>query len=402
MPMADKRIPAFPPALKSAAKQALVRAADWAVRNQVRDAWPAWDANKGRFPYHVLIDPQARARAPRMLSTCWKTARAAQGLYSAYLVTGDKAYLASADLAMDYVATLQVLDPMLIKYHGAFVEDSPMGRHLALRDGMEAVQGFINSYLVTGNRRHLARALMGTDFIVDGFKHGAFPFGVAWHFEDRDDGDKHFFCAYAGAIVCAQMARITGNRRYVTRGAAPMMDYVLQHFVRPDGALGIRATAANTHHVVAGGPLAGVFINDDGLGVSFLSAYAVTGKRRYLDAAVAAADFWTTVAQEPTLLAAFPAIGLFLADMYRLTGARKYLPMLEHCTHRTLALQCRGRDKLLDGGFIGEDMAKDYDPRTRPEDYVDLRITSYALIHLAKVAARTGRQWSCAYSAFGW
>jgi hypothetical protein len=39
--------------------------ADWAARNQIRDAWPAWDANKGRFPYHILIDPAQRAKQPQ-------------------------------------------------------------------------------------------------------------------------------------------------------------------------------------------------------------------------------------------------------------------------------------------------------------------------------------------------
>jgi len=45
-------------------------------------------------------------------------------------------------------------------------------------------------------------------------------------------------------------------------------------------------------------------------------------------------------------------------------------------------------------------MAKHYDPNSCPTDYVDLRITSYALIALSKIAAKEPSQWGCSYSCF--
>ena len=48
-----------------------------------------------------------------------------------------------------------------------------------------------------------------------------------------------------------------------------------------------------------------------------------------------------------------------------------------------------------------EYMAIYYDKKTSPMDYVDLRITSYALIALAKIAATRPEQWGCSYSGFG-
>jgi len=395
-----QRIPEFSATLKKQSEKSLTLAADWAARNQIRDAWPAWDANKGRFPYHILIDPAKRAQQPQVWSTCWKTARAAQGLYSAYLVTGNPAHLAAANLAMEYVATLQVFDPEYAEFRGAFREDSPQGLHIASRDGMEAMQGFIAGYQVTKNPRFLRRAAEGADFLLRTMKNGQWPFGIAWPAEGKYRSQDHF-CFYAGALVFAQLYAITGKKAYLTHGAIPMADTLLQKHVRSDGALGIAATRENSHHIVNSGELAGVYINDDGAGVALLSAHVVSGRREYLDAAVAAADFWTRVKVDLPALAAYPSVALFLADVYRRTQDRKYLPKIEQYARRTLALQCRSRDPLLRGCFIGEDMATHYDKRSRPTEYVDLRITSYALIALAKIAARRPAQWGCSYSCFG-
>ena len=115
------------------------------------------------------------------------------------------------------------------------------------------------------------------------------------------------------------------------------------------------------------------------------------------------ADFWVEVEAIPERLASFASIGLFLADVYRLTRDRKYVPAIERFTQMTLDLQCMKKDDgEIFGCFIGEDMAKTYDKTTVPTDWVDLRITSYAMILLGKLAAEKSSQWTCAYSAFGW
>jgi len=144
-----------------------------------------------------------------------------------------------------------------------------------------------------------------------------------------------------------------------------------------------------------------VYVNDDGVGVALLGAYAATGKEKYLDAAVGAADFWTRAEVDLPALAANPAVAIFLIDVYRITRDRKYLPVIERYMSRTLALQCKLRDPMLQGCFIGEDMAAHYDKSSKPTDYVDLRITAYALIALAKIAARRPSQLGCSYSCFG-
>lgn len=406
MQMKNRRIPHFDGSLKRAARKSLNLAADWAVRNQVRDAWPFWDANKGRFPYHVLIDPKKRAKQPLMLSTCWKTARTVQGLCSAYSLTGRKEFLETAKGGLEYVASLQFFEPGYEEFHGAFREDSPQGPHLAYRDGIEAVQAFINGYVVTKNERYLRRAVLGADFALRVFNSPHFPSSPIYPLEGRyAPVPAHFtWCFCAGAIIFSQLAALTGNRDYIRRGAVPMADYALANHVLENGALGLKkAPGARSHHVAESGPLRNVLTNDDGLGVALLSTYAVTGKRKYLDAAVGVADFWANVSAEPVRLAAYPAVALFSADVYRLTRDRKYLPLIERHARRTIDLQCLDRgEAVLHGCFIGEDMAKHYDRRTSRTDWVDLRITSYALIALSKVAAERSKQWGPAYSCFGW
>jgi len=399
--MNNKRMPVISSSLRSAAGRAVSLAADWAARNQIRDSWPAWDANKGRFPYHVIIDPVERARQPQVWSTCWKTARAAQGLYSAYLVTKDARHLEAANLAMQYVGTLQVCDPGLELFYGAFREDSPQGPHIQVRDGMEAMQGFVAGYAITGDERFLQRATVGASFLLRTMDRGWFPFGSS-RLDGLPAGQVHHFCFYSGALVMAQLFAITGKREYLTRAVIPWADTLLEKHIRADGALGQEKSEENSHHVVNQGPLAGVYINDDGASVALLGAYAVTRKTKYLDAAVGCADFWTRVETELPALAANPAVALFLMDVYRLTGDRKYLATIERYVRLTLSLQCKSRDSRLRGCFIGEDMARRYDKRSKPTDYVDLRITAYALIALSKIAAKDSREWGCSYSCFGW
>ena len=393
----------YPATLKQQARQSLTLAADWAARNQVRDVWPAWDANKGRFPYHILIDPAKRAKKPQVWSTCWKTARAAQALYDAYLITRKPEHLAAANLANEYVATLQVFEPGYEKFHGAFREDSPQGPHIASRDGMEAIQGFISGYVVTKNPRFLRLAVAGTDFLLRAMKNGLWPFGIAWPADGRVKHQDEF-CFYAGALVFAQMYAITGDKAYLKRGLIPFANRILKDYVRADGALGVVIPDLNNHHMTKDGELAGVYINDDGLGVALLAAYGVTGDTRYRDAAVGAADFWTRVTTTPDRLAVFPSVALFLSDVYRLTGDRMYLPRITEYAFKTMALQHKSpREPFLHGCFEGEDLAAvRYDQTTKPLDYVDLRMTSYALIALSKIAAAKTAQWGCAYSCYGW
>lgn len=402
--LAKQKVPKFDPKLKAAAEKSLELAGDWLVGTQVRDRWPFWDANKGRFIYHVRIDPKKRAAEPLMLSTCWKTARAAQGLYSAYSVTGNKDFLAAAELGMEYVCSLQFFEPGYEQWHGTFREDSPHGPHLALRDGMEACQGFINGYLVNGNERYLRRAGLYADYLVKHFRHELFPWGIAFPFGQGGNKLKHqFFCFYAGALVFAQLWAITKKEEYITRAMVPMANYILRNYVLDSGALGIKDEAASGGHHGALTEHGHIIYNDDGVGVALLSVYLVTGEKKYLDAAIGMGDFWVTTGLEPKPLAAYSSIALFLADLYRLTGDKKYLPVIEQFTRKTISLQYGNKkDPLLYGGFIGEDMAEIYDKKSKPTDWVDLRITSYTMILLGKLAARSGKQWGCAYSCFGW
>jgi len=395
-----RRLPPIPAALQAAARRSIALAADWAVRNQITDSWPAWNANKGRLPYHAYIDPARRARHPQMWSTCWKTARAAQGLYCAHRITGRAEHLQAAERALDYVATLQIFDPECPDFRGSFREDSPQGPHIASRDGVEAVQGFIAGHLASGGTRHLLRASEGADFLLRAEKKGWWPFGVAWPHQERVK-PQDAFCFAVGALIFAQLHALTGRSAYRARALAWTDDALAKH-VRADGAVGAEQLSGDPIHGVSQGPYAGVYVNDDGVGVTLLSAYAIGRQRRHLDAAVRWADWWLRVAGPPPKLAAHPAALLFLSDVYRLTGDARYLAKIEELAQATLALQCRARDPLLHGAFIGEDMAQVYDKRSKPEDYVDLRITSYALIALAKLAARTPAQWGCAYSCYGW
>jgi uncharacterized protein YyaL (SSP411 family) len=265
---------------------------------------------------------------------------------------------------------------------------------------MEAVQAFINDYLITGDKRLLRRAEIGTEFFLGAFNGKRFTSGLGFPYLNKPGKSQDAFCFYAGALPAVQVGLATGNKALV-RAAAPMMDVVMQKFILDDGSFGLKGAVPGGHHTNMPAPYDNRFSNDDGVGVAMLATWAATGKTKYLDSAVGMGDFWPRTGVQPPPLAAYPSVALFLTDLYRITGDRQYLPVIEQFIEKTLSLQCSSRDGMLNGGFIGEDMAKHYDKKSKPTDYVDLRITSYAMIALAKIACRKPADWGCAYSCFG-
>ncbi|MCE9616163.1 MAG: hypothetical protein K8T26_17965 [Lentisphaerae bacterium] len=384
---------------RARARAGLKAVADWAVRNQVRQGWPKWDANTGRFPYHVHL-----VTNEYFLSTSWNTARTVQGLLAAYQVLGDAAYLEAAERGLDYVKSLQVFTPEFPHARGAFIEETPLGDHTAARDGMECAQALLAHHAATGNRVSLQRAGAFLDWLDKEYHSRCWPMGYFYLTDARKPGTltgNIRFIFSAGAIPLVQGAVFTGKRRYVTHVAVPMLEEMLEQHQRADGAFEYRAPGADHHVPIPGDP---TVYNDDGVGVALLCAWRATGRKRYRDAAVAYGTWWLTrdLAALPPTYAMLPSLGIFMTDLARATGDAAYARFLDAIADRIFSLQIlRDERPLVAGAFRGEDMAPRYRAGSDAGDFISLRSTSYGLIVLAKLAAGNVREWGPSYSMFG-
>ena len=394
----DRKGLALPPPVKAKAKAALKAAADWAVRNQRRHAWPAWDADAGRFLYHVYLPT-----GDHFWSNSWNTARCAQGLIGANRVLGNAEYLAAAERGLDYVKTLQVFAPEHPKARGAFLEETPQSDHVGPRDGIECTQALMAHHLITGDRASLLRAGAYLDWLMGHMTPKPQPLAYCYlkpKWSPSRASPTSLFLLASAAVPLTQYAAVTGKKSYLTRGAVPLIDTILDVFQHASGGLSIPSRMPNRHIPVAGSSFV---YNDDGAGVAILCVWAATGKRKYLDAAAAFGDWWLSQDADafPPVFALLPSLALFLADLARATGDRRYTDYVAAFSDRLFDLQMPpASGSLVAGAFRGEDMAIEYRKGARDEDFIAQRTTSYALLALSKLAAGNDRQWGPAYSAF--
>ena len=392
--------------LKQKAREAVRLGAVWHKANQVRHSWPHWTADAGRFNSSFnLRHPGNRP----MLSICWNTARGAQALLSAYKLTGDAEALETARLALEYVKTCQMFSPEYERHRGACFEETPQTDHIAARDTVESLQGFINYYAVTRDPVALQRAEAAADWFTGPYlERELYPNGYVW-IKDNDRGsvnnDFSRIMFASAAMAFLQLDALTGKARYAGKVPA-VMDWVIENSLEKDGALKMHDGTDVGHHAVNSGPLAGCFTNDDGTGVAIVAAARVTGKAKYRDAAERYGNWWLRLNQMPETHASVPAALLLLLDFYRLTGDKRFVEKSVPYIEKVLAFQCNdAANPGAHGGFRGHDMTgkreNDYFLNTPGGEIVSHRTTMYAMLALTKAAA-TEQEWNLAYSGFGW
>ncbi len=371
-------------------KRALL-CADWFVETIVRSVPPRHDANQGRVLYNYHVPSRTVT-----LGIGWSNARAIMVLLQAYSVTKDARYLDTARLAAEYLFRLQVMDRRRF-YYGTFCEETPFSNFTYPRDAMEVVDALAQMAHVTGEREYLYRAKLFLKFFFarclrNDKKFGLWPWGKV-----SFDGKNTFMEAeFHGGIpaILYRVHRIGGSKRCITV-AEKLTRTLVERFYDPErGTLISREDTP--HHGGSGEPVQ----NDDGCGVSLVCMYLATGEKLFLDVASSYADYLCTHPELAEGRFAAPAIqAVFLMDMYRLTGKRKYLgASRERAEIFTPRQVLDSEDVYARFGFIGEDEEPEwYYPGSKREEFVVTRATAYAAMAMFKMAGIVGP----AYSAFG-
>jgi hypothetical protein len=355
----------------------VIRAAEWYVGSQVKIAKPFWDANFGRFIYTYHM-PTKRA----VLGISWTQARAIMVLLGAYELTGEQRYLAAARLGGEYIRNLQVLDPRDPRCYGAIREEVPTSWYVNVRDSAEAACGLMHLYRITKHEEYLYRARLWANwFLANCLDESGWPIGKLYLYENKPAGEARFYQA-GGAHVFYYLHNATGWSTYVERGLLPLVDGLLERFVRDDGA--IITTSDDAHHGTRQAREAGVAVNDDGAGTAMLVGYAATKRQRYLDAAVRYGRY--LVKQDiPELWAALGGRMIFLYDLARVARDKQFSQWADARVEELLTRQqLETDDPLARGGFIGEDEPPQWYCGGKGDQYVVNRATAYSALALMR------------------
>jgi hypothetical protein len=345
-------------------KRALL-AADWYEYSQLGKERTEWDADRGRFMYYYFL-PDGRY----VPGISWTQARAIFVLADAYTATGKKKYLDSAIMGGRYLEALQVLDPHHQRLHGCFMYRTPQGPEGGSLDGAQSVSALMMLEGLTGNREYLRRSQAFAAYLLRNyrrektflFKGRIFPRHEVVRIDTAPQWDT---VEQASAICLWHLFRRTGDRTLLPllRKAA---DQILLN-QRADGALQmtqdiakIPATAMKYHnHHWGHGRGADKFVlrNDDGLTVVLLAAHRIFGKEKYLDAAVAYADWIVRSGPTgPRPYCSFPCQAGNVLDIGRAADRSYRSWILDNLEKYLLELQNLDRtDRRGYGGFRGED-----------------------------------------------
>lgn len=392
-------LPVFDSSLRDRCAEAALLAARYIQANQVWHVWPYWTADAGRIPHNVSI--RDAGHRPTLTLT-WDCARSAQALLAVYGVRREDWILEAARRALEYAKVNQIFSPEFPQHRGAFCEEVPQSNHIAARDVIEAVQGFLHYHAVTGDVSALQRAEAGADWLAGHYMNGGgWPYLCVFHREK----DRLLLCndftriiMAAVALPFAQLDVLRGRPHYASK--IPMaMDWLTATAFEADGSLRIHDGAKAGHHAAPTGPLAHCFVNDDGAGVALLAAHRATGNEGYRATALRYGEWWLRAEVFPETYAAIPCAMNFFLDMARFTGDRRYVDKCVVYAERLLPWQhLAPGDPRVHGGFRGHDGEKDI----VPIEFISLRTTMYAMMALSKMAARTEAEWPMCYSAFGW
>ncbi len=367
-------------------------AADWFVKSQVIMHSPYWDANHGRYIYNRHV-PSART----VLALNWGTARGIMVCLSAWELTHKQSYLDSALRAGSYLKSLQIMDPRVPKLFGAFAEQVPQSDTTAPRDAVEAADGLLFLYRATGDRDYLERAECWAKWFLREIKPMGWP-PAYFHLYDNEHDRSLWFVECAAVMFFYHLYLATGKKEYVQKTFSYLLDPIRRKHFREDGAL-LTGRFIDIHS--GRGKDAQVAQNDDGVGIALLCDFTVRKDEKVMNICRNYGNFLISRPMPRATFSAFPSQAIFLLELSKLCGDRRYSDFVrENLTCITSLQILKHKDPCVQGAFRGEDeRADEYFPRAKQSDFITTRVTAYSALALFKLH---GAIFGPYYSTHGW
>jgi rhamnogalacturonyl hydrolase YesR len=384
--------------------QRALAAADWFARTQVLMTKPHWDGNHGRLIYTYHLPTRNR-----VLGLSWTQGRGIITLLAAWEAAGRSEHLRAAIQAGEYIKHLQIMDARSPRTFGAIREEVPASWYVYPRDAMEAALGLLFLWRVTRDEEYLYRSRIFADWMLANATEDGWPTG-GYYLDEAEQaarGYRHIYCMGGGAALLANLARATGESRYLDEGLRPMVEHQIAHFTRDDGVITTvpvgSAPRAAGHRPDVPERYRGVAVNDDCCGISVLVAYKELGDGKYLDLMLKYGDWMLADPGPLPRFSAAPLWALTLLDLAAVSGEGKYADHArEALAPEFTRLQVTGGDDpVAEGAFRGEDEDPQCyaPPGASGEEFVNTRVTAYAASALFKL---DGKVFGPYYSALGW
>lgn len=366
-------------------QEAAIKAGEWLVNTQkTRED----DANRGRFYYAVNLEDGYIE-----LSTGWQTGFAVMALLSVHKLTGDQKYLDAAKLGIEYIKTLQILDPRKKSYFGAIREESPQTQWLHPRDALSAGWALLIYGQYTTDQDCLERADIFGDWMLNYSFRGDWPLcTVNLGPEGREADDLEGSFQSGGILFFIDLYKQTQDMRYYDI-ALRMSDYYVKNFIDEEGVVQVLIDPIGNNpgiHDTDKWPIAWQKmhqVNDDFGGISLAASYDLFKKDIYLQRMNAYYGWSQGVTNgdgsflDPVMEVASATIPIFL-NSYKPLAKEDQNSRIDDLSESTLefllSLQKDSENKNIDGAFLGMDNKC----RDGLGKWVNIRCTSYAIIAL--------------------
>jgi hypothetical protein len=369
-------------------RNAAIRAADWLAATQCRDIE---SADCGRFVYALHLPTRDYT-----LSSGWQTAFGVFALLSTHRLTGDYAYLDAAQAGVLYIKTLQIVDPRVPQYSGAFREITPQTGWMHPRDGVSAAWALLGYHLYAGDDDALERATRYADWLLeraflDDWIVATVNLGAP---ASRPSDDMMASCQSGTILFLIDLYRVTQDKRY--RDAAKRLaDSYVAHFIDASGEITTvrdRNGGNTAAHDTDTWPLDWQRmhqVNDDFGGVALVDAYRILDHDVYLQRC--SAYFAWLEARinpdgsylDPIVEVGSATVSIFLASYASLAPqdrAERIASLNRRCLAFLLSVQRVSEDPWIDGAFLGMDPAC----TAGHGDWINIRCTAYAIIALCR------------------
>ncbi len=374
------------------AHQYLTRArklADWFATGQVdRSA----SADRGR--YVNRLDVGRRIGAPHY-TTNWTTGMTCIAMLMAWKRTGEDKYLNSAQLAGEYIKSLQIMDSRNRRVFGMIREVTPQSDWCHPRDALSAAWALLHLGLLADDERCMERAKLFADWFKANALRRRYP---AWTcFADARQPYWQLGSFHGGSpLFFFDLYSATHDKRWLSVGLG-ICDQWMKIFPKRDGSIRIEVDPETGHDLTGKGDSGHVgwqmmhVFNDDFTSLALMRAYVLTWKDKYI-AAVRRYMDWILRQQQrggafghPAVNSAAASLIIELLDLARITGEKKYREACLRSADFFLSLQeLKRRDKRVHGGFHG--IAGDYRHGRRTS--LNARTGAYALAALLKLEAK--------------